>query len=377
MLDGGLTVENPKPRISRYPKQIFTFFATFAKGVVVGPRQSDIAKLAGTSVPTVSKALNGRSDVSPGVRARVQAAAETLGYHLPASRDRGGREIHVVIDNLVNYYTPVVLAGLLQEAAARGITLSLHSERAWLAGGTGPRPGSTEWLNSAADRQCTGVVLMTVPTSGLDATVAHNRKLPLVLIDPIEEAPVDIASIGATNWQGGRQATEHLLQLGHRRIAVVTGPERSRPSIERLHGYRSALDSAGIAFDPDLVHHGDFRYESGLTAARYFLGMNQPPTAVFAMSDFMALGIIDACRRRSIDIPGDLSLVGFDDGFGSRSFTPPLTTVRQPLETMGATALAMVDDLAAEQAKTWPKLQLETQLVVRSSTAPPRARLEG
>ncbi|MYS53740.1 substrate-binding domain-containing protein, partial [Streptomyces sp. SID6013] len=162
--------------------------------------------------------------------------------------------------------------------------------------------------------------------------------------------------------------------LGHRRIGLIAGPPRLLCSRARHDGYRAALHGAGVAVDDSLVVPGDFRHESGFTACDALLGLPEPPTAVFAASDQMALGAIEALRRRGLRVPQDMSVVGFDDLPEVRWSAPPLTTVRQPLAEMGKVAARTVLRPARDERPDPLRVELGTELVVRSSTAPPPRR---
>ncbi len=155
-----------------------------------------------------------------------------------------------------------------------------------------------------------------------------------MIVDPAGEPVHDTPSVGATNWSGGVAATRHLLGLGHRRIGVITGPEEILCSRARLDGYRAAMDAAGAPIDPALIRFGDFHVQSGVERARSMLGLPDPPTAIFAANDLMALGVYQAAREARLQIPEDLSVVGFDDLPVAGWVSPPLTTVRQPLAEM-------------------------------------------
>jgi DNA-binding LacI/PurR family transcriptional regulator len=181
-----------------------------------------------------------------------------------------------------------------------------------------------------------------------------------------------VPSIGAANWAGGMAATEHLIGLGHRRIGTITGRPAVLCSQARLDGYRAALARAGIAADPALVAVGDFHYESALTAALAMLDLPDPPTAIFAASDLQAMGVYEAARQRELRVPADLSVVGFDDVPMARWLPPPLTTMRQPLAEMAALAVRTVRE--GDSADFNHRVELSTNLVVRSSTAPPTVK---
>jgi LacI family transcriptional regulator len=165
-------------------------------------------------------------------------------------------------------------------------------------------------------------------------------------------------------------ATEHLLRLGHRRIGAITGPAEYLCSRARVDGYRSALDRAGLPFDPDLVRHGDFQHEGGFGHGSDLLSRADPPTAIFAGSDQQALGVYEAARLRGLRIPEDLSVVGFDDLPAARWVSPPLTTVRQPLADMGRVAAEMLGDLIEGVPLRSQRIELSTELIVRESSAP-------
>lgn len=337
---------------------------------MVKPRQADIARAVGASLSTVSKALNSRSDVSPELRDRILRAAAEVGYEAPRVRAGGAATIHMLTEDLRNPYAPVVLSGVVDRATELGYDLTIHINAAHRATPNGPLPGSSGWINQVADGGAAGLIVLTLPTSRVDVQTAARRSFPVALIDPIDETPPEVLSVSATNWQGGRQATQHLIDLGHRRIGVAGGLATSRPAMERIEGYRSALEGAGIAFDPDLILQENFHYEAGLAGARYLLGLKDPPTAIFALSDLVALGVVDSCRRRGVRIPEDVSLIGFDDTPLARSYVPALTTIRQPLEAMGSAAVTLLDNARRQPGADWARFQLETRLVVRDSTGP-------
>ncbi|NUP44395.1 MAG: substrate-binding domain-containing protein, partial [Streptomyces sp.] len=211
-------------------------------------------------------------------------------------------------------------------------------------------------------------------TSALEPVLHEELRalgVPLVVVDPAGSTALDVPTIGAANWSGGMAATRHLLSLGHRRIGLIAGPPRLLCSRARFDGHRAALEGAGLSFDETLVVPGDFHPESGFTGCNALLDLPEPPTAVFAASDQMALGAVEALRRRGLRVPQDMSVVGFDDLPEVRWSAPPLTTVRQPLAGMGKLAVATVLRLAHGGQPESPRVELGTELMVRSSTAPP------
>ncbi len=329
-----------------------------------------VAKAAGVSPGTVSKVFNGRADVSASTRSTVWHAAQQLGYRPPRrGAALGACRVAVIVNDLENAYTPAVLDGLVREAQRVGIIVELHE---WDGGRTredGAAPGSSRWLQATRDTGITGVILVTVPVSATQIRLAGEIGVHLVSLDPFDEGDRTPVSVGATNWRGGAQATQHLVGLGHRRIGVLAGPTDSRPAMERLAGFQWAMREAGIEVDPDLVVHGGFRYEDGLAGGRYLLHLTEPPTAVFAACDLVAFGVDEAARRMGLRVPDDVSLIGFDDGYMALWHSPPLTTIRQPLGDLGAEAVRQMRRLLDGEAAL-PEIELATSLVVRQSTAP-------
>jgi LacI family transcriptional regulator len=232
------------------------------------------------------------------------------------------------------------------------------------------RAGSArQWMKNLRDRASDGVILVTSVLEPVLHEELRRLNVPIVVVDPAGSPTLEAPTVGATNWAGGMAATEHLLSLGHRRIGFIAGPTRLLCSRARLDGYRAALEGAGIPVDDALIVPGDFYHASGSTGASALLDLRKPPTAVFAASDQMALGAIEALRRRGLRVPEDMSVVGFDDLPEVRWLSPPLTTVRQPLTEMGKVAARTVLRLARGEELDSPRLELATELVVRASTA--------
>jgi LacI family transcriptional regulator len=189
------------------------------------------------------------------------------------------------------------------------------------------------------------------------------------VVDPEGEPAPGVVSVGATNWHGGLAATRHLLELGHRRVAMISGPADMLCSQARVDGYRAALETAGVEVDPMLIRRGTFLVDSGHDQGHALLSLPDPPTAIFAGSDLMAFGVFEAARQRGLRVPEDLSVVGFDDLPLSKSAWPPLTTVRQPLQEMAALATRTVLAMKRGEAPESRRVELATDLIVRESTA--------
>jgi LacI family transcriptional regulator len=235
-----------------------------------------------------------------------------------------------------------------------------------------------EWLARLSSGQTDGVILVLTELSPAYRAQLAAMHIPVVIVDPVGQPDPRIPSIGATNWAGGLMATEHLIELGHRRIGTITGRPSLLCSQARLDGYRAALERAGIPADPTLVYSGDFHFEAALVAATAMLDLAEPPSAIFAGSDMQAMGVYEAARLHQLRIPDDLSVVGFDDLPMSAWVSPPLTTIVQPLAQMAAmatrTVLALHEGRADESSN---RIELTTSLVVRASTSPPDGRAHG
>jgi LacI family transcriptional regulator len=325
---------------------------------------STIAAEAGVSVPTVSRVVNGRSDVAPQTRERIEKLLRQHGYRRRSSRPRANaRLIDLVFPDLDSPWAVEIIRGVEDVAHAVGVgtvVSAIHRKSA----------SARQWLQNLRARASDGVILIASTIESPLLAELRRLAVPMVAVDPAGGATLDAPTIGATNWAGGLSATEHLLSLGHRRIGMVAGPRQLLCSRARLDGYRAGLEAAGIAVDDELIREGDFYHEAGFHAGAELLKLDHPPTAIFASSDQMAFGAYEAIRRRGMRVPDDISVVGFDDLPEVRWSSPPLTTVRQPLSEMGALAARTVLRLAAGDAIESPRVELATELVIRESTAP-------
>jgi DNA-binding LacI/PurR family transcriptional regulator len=324
-----------------------------------------IAAETGVSVPTVSKVLNGRPDVAESTRARVEAVIGKYGYRRRADeRSRRSRLLELMFHELESTWALEIIRGVEYVARENGMAVVL-------AESSGRHTPGQSWLESVLARRPVGIVSVCSDFTGGQLAKLRARDIPLVIVDPAGAPGPETPSIGATNWQGGLTATRHLVELGHRRIAMIGGPDGVLCSRARIDGYRTALETAGLAFDPALVRRGDFHVRSGYRELASLLTLPDRPTAVFAGSDLQALGVYEAARDAGLRIPGDLSVVGFDDLPVARWLTPELTTIRQPLQEMAAAGARLAIALARGLAPEARRLELATSLVVRHSTAAP------
>jgi LacI family xylobiose transport system transcriptional regulator len=328
---------------------------------------AEIAREAGVSAPTVSKVLNGRADVAPATRSRVEDLLRAHGYRRRRAESGRSPLIDLVFHELESAWAMEVIRGVENVARDAGLSVVLSESAGRLT------PGRT-WADQVAARRPHGVVLVL---SGLDESqraLLTSRSIPFVVMDPAGDPGADVPSIGATNWQGGLAATRHLIDLGHTRIGAISGPERMMCSRARVDGYRAALETAGLPVDPALIRTGDFHHETGYRLGRELLRLPERPTAVFAGNDLQALGLYEAARELGLRIPEDLSVVGFDDLPVARWVGPPLTTVRQPLTEMAEAAARLVLELGrGDEAPVATRVELATSLVVRASTGAPVA----
>jgi LacI family transcriptional regulator len=336
----------------------------------------DIADLAGVSIATVSRVLNDRPDVAPGTRENVLQVVREQGFKR-AARAHQGAPLQVPAKErtgsigltlpLVNdaYFGPMLFGAseALYEADMRIVmcpTLHEHDREVSLIERL-MRGGSTD-----------GAILV-LPEERADELLSLRKQgYPFVVVDPREPPPDGIPCVSAMHAAGAKQATEHLLELGHRRIGAIAGTPGWYATEERLHGFRAALAAAGILLEPELVVYSDWRTPRGIEAAEQLLALPEPPTAIFAFNDNLAIGVLHAARRRGLTVPEDLSVVGFDDTSQAEIVIPTLTSVRQPLAEMGRMGVSLLLRLLDGQRIEALRLELSTGLVVRESTWLPR-----
>ena len=315
-------------------------------------------------MPTVSKVINGRADVSAETRQRVEAVIRERGYQRQTRGARPAPLVELMFHELESEWALEIIRGVERVVSESNLTLVLSEMQ-------GRRSPGRGWVESVLARRPLGVIAVLSDLSDELRSQFRSRSIPLVVVDPTGEPMHDTPSVGATNWSGGLAATRHLLALGHRRIGLIAGPEHILCSRARLDGYRAAMDAAGVAVDPELIRYGDFHVGAGIRQGRGLLGLPEPPTAIFASNDLQALGVYQAAREARLHIPDDLSVVGFDDLPVTRWVGPPLTTVRQPLIQMAVAATRLLLRLANGEQPSQTRVELATELIVRDSTAAP------
>lgn len=328
----------------------------------------EVAKRAGVSHQTVSRVINNSPEVAASTREQVQRAIAELNYHPNAqavslSRDRSDI-VGMIVNNARDAFFAQIIDGACQVLSARGRFMLLASTD------HATQPEAIETL--LRSRRIDGMIIVLPLEISLEhaARLAESR-LPLVLVD--FQYDLDVDHVAVDNFQGAYSATEHLIKLGHRRIAIICG-RRDIPVGEiRLDGYRAALEHYGLPYDPALIMPGDFSVASGAAAMERLLEVDPRPTAVFACDDPMAFGALAVLYRHGLRVPGDISVIGFDDIPEARHCVPPLTTIRQPLREMGEIAgnhiCQVIDGFTSDRLR----LTVSTELVLRETTAPPRA----
>jgi LacI family transcriptional regulator len=333
----------------------------------------ELAAQSGVSVATVSRALNGSPEVSEATRRRILSLAEELDYTpSAAARTLVRRRSHVIgviletgpgHPDLLHPFFQEVLVGLKQGAGSRGYDLLLFASDE-PGNGFG---GTHSYLRRAGHHGVDGAVVMGMTASDPEIVKLAESGLPCIVLDARIPGP-RTGCVMSENREGAAQAVRHLLDLGHERIATISGSVGTPPGADRLQGYREEMARAGIEPRAEYTIEGDFYDESGYRGTRQLLELDEPPSAVFAASDLMAAGALRAANELGTDVPGDLAVVGFDDIRLASLLQPQLTTVRQDMRALGEAAAEglerVIDDPNAEPVECY----VPTRLVVRASS---------
>ena len=336
----------------------------------------DIAQHAGVSVSTVSRALNNNPNIAPSTRQQVQRISAELGYRAMRASD-GPRRVGLAVTLAPVKHVFDIIFGV-------GTALRDRNGRFELSA-LGEKPLAGYGVASLERFLCSGLdgaILANCRMTSAELAPILDSLCPFVIVDPLMALDERIPQVDAANFAGSRAATEHLIQLGHTRIGIVIGPKGIQPAADRLAGYHAALAAAGIAILPELqplvhwpssdrfVFQGELPCELGTIPALELLRLPQPPTAILAFNDDVALSVMRAARDCGLDVPRDLSVVGFDDAPMATIVTPALTTVRQPVADLGRTAVDMLYRLMDGENLGVRHMTLATKLVIRDSTGP-------
>jgi LacI family transcriptional regulator len=333
----------------------------------------DVARLSGVSVATVSAVINEKGTVSAALSQRVKDAMRKLDYHPDqiARSLRTGRTdvIGIIVPDISNQFFATITRGVEDYSEKNGCSVILCDARDDSA-------REQKHLSTLYARRVDGVLLASsISQAGYDRLT--RRRFPIVFLDAVPTGIVH-DSVIVDNVEAARRATRHLIDLGHRQIAIIGGALERSVGSERLEGYRMAMQDAGILIPDSYVQIGDFHLESGHRCGSYLMNLTSPPTAIFACNNAMSLGLLRALADLGIRCPADVSVVGFDDADWALSFNPRLTCISQPTYEMGQRATEMLLDKISkaeeDQNGTHPNVVLRAELRVRESTAPPQLR---
>jgi LacI family transcriptional regulator len=330
----------------------------------------DVAERAGVSVTTVSHVINETRVVSDDSRDRVLEAMSELGYQPNAlARSLRRKETYtlgVIVPDSADPFFAEVVRGIEDTSFQQGYTITLCNSDHDL-------DKELLYTNALREKQVDGILFFSAGGKSAEHIQRlQKRRMPLVVVDR-HTLNMGLDSVLIDNDWGGWCATRHLVRLGHRRIACITGPSDLTLSAERVTGYRRALAEGRLPVDEKLILKGDFQFESGYQAARQLLAMDVPPTAIFACNDLMAVGVVNAVQELGYKVPENLSVVGFDDVRLASFINPPLTTIAQPKYEMGHIATTMLLERIDNPDMSSRQRMLDTELVVRRSTAPLQA----
>lgn len=324
----------------------------------------DISRQLGISVSTVSKALNDYPDVAPETRERVREAALALDYHPSAAARnlRRGRndKIGLLINNPISFiseYISEIMSGTALIAEESNHNLILYTRAV-------DHPDRLKRICRA--REVDGMMLIFEPSPEA-VDVLESEGMPFIVFGRRIEDP-RVSFVAPDNVEGAYRLTQHLIGLGHRRIAFTTRPQLGTVSEDRFRGYRQAMEEAGMTIDPELIVETMIEPESGRRAVNALLGLAQPPTALFAFYDLMAVDAVQAAQERGLQVPGDIAIAGFDGLRSSLITTPAITTVQQPLQEMGRKAMRVLLGLVQDSDRPPERRVVPVELIIREST---------
>ena len=327
------------------------------------PTVRQVAELARVSIATVSRALSGDNRVSETLRRRVIDAAHALNYRpnraARSLRIRRSLTVGVIIPDIQNFF----FTGIV-----RGIEYALERDNFTFLLGNSDGRADRERIHIETLRSEGAAGFITVPSEtepGMYRAL-QEAGLPVVTLDRAVPG-ISVDHVTVTNQEGAREAVQHLIALGHRRIGYIGGPQRLNVARERVVGYEQALQRAGLPLDPALVRAADFRQEGGLAAAHALLELSPPPTALFVANNLMTLGAYQALHERHLRIPEQVAVIGFDDMPWATALGPPLTAVAQPTFDLGVAAAQLLLARLRDPQRPFRRVVLETRLMIRGS----------
>ena len=327
----------------------------------------DIAREAGVSIATVSRALNGKADVSQATREKILQIVREKGY----VSNQHARSLVKKLSGYIGFAVPNVgMPYPAQIAQGAAEALDEYEAHLVLCLTAFQREREKSLLHQLVRGGVDGALIVNPVESSAELGLLQQRGFPLVVIDPILPVADDFCVVASANMAGACQAVEHLVALGHRRIGIITGPVSWHATTDRLAGYHAVLSRAGLPIDPLLEVEANHLEDKGISAARRLFDLAEPPTAIFAYNDGIAVQVLRAAEERGLRVPRDLSIVGFDDAAIASLITPALTTVNQPTQEMGRTGATLLFQMLQGEAIESPRVVLPTRLVVRASTGP-------
>jgi len=326
-----------------------------------------VAQIAGVSTATVSRVINGHPDVSSATRSEVLRHARELGYvNLRASSLDSTNRLGLVALSVADIREPRI------GEVVTGAASALRERRARLVVCPPAENGSESLRERLLEGTTNGAIIIQPRDEVLQLMELKRQHFPFVVVEPTMPLDSSLTAVMISSWAGAKMATDYLVGLGHIHIGLITGPSDWRVTADRLAGYQAALLTAGLPLVPHLVRESDLTLEGGQTETAKLLGLPNPPSAVFALSDGMAVGALKAVRNRGSEVPRDISVVGFGDSEIASVTTPPLTTVHEPLQGLGRVAADMIWKLMQGQQLDAPRMELSTTLAIRDSTGRPR-----
>lgn len=326
----------------------------------------EVAELSGVSVSTVSHVVNGTRFVSEGLKNRVLSAMEQLHYRpnrlAKSLRSKHTSSLGLLIADITNPYYSEMAWNI-------EYLCYLQNYSVMLCNSDGSPSKEEFYINRLMEWQVDGIIIISPAVLPARINGLLTMDLPVILIDS-DSQDYGLDSVSVDNFSGGVMAANHLISLGHKRIACINGARENVTNNERVNGFRSAMEAAGLDVDEDLIVTSDFEVVCGMQNALKLLDNETPPTAIFACDDLMAYGAVQAVYSKGLKVPQDLSVVGFDDIYLSKYTVPPLTTIKQPLYELSEEAVNCFFDRMENPDRLARKIRLDLQLEIRGSTAP-------